>query len=175
MNAAAESALLIAVSRRHLTAAAEICASDGSVTLPVLEAGDLAAAAPGTAVLILAAAVGDEESRSVTWRGRLVSWSTERPADVRAPVTVDHADAPDGTVHAESLTTPASASPGDPIGHDDALDDDDPPADPVWIVIAGLEELALRDRIHTNELVRKRDRGARFFVPEAPRLVRLPD
>ena len=48
------------------------------------------------------------------------------------------------------------------------------PPIPCGSVIAELEELALRDRIHTNELVRKRDRGARFFVPEAPRLVRLP-
>ena len=160
-----DSALLIAVSARHLHEAEAICERDGEVALPVLETGELASCASGTQVLVLAAGEGDDESRSVGWRASMVSWSQRRP-DVATPGSVDVPGEPGN----EPPRPPGPAQP----------DDDDEPEprsapDPVWIVVESLRELAIRERIHTNELVPKRERGARFFVPKAPKLVRLPD
>lgn len=152
-----ERALLIAVSGRVLAEARDICDQGGSVALPVLEEGDLDAADPGTAVLILAAGEGEEEQRTVRWRASLRRWSGERPSD-GVPSMLDPA--------------PRVGGERDGPGDDDDVTDE---VRPVWIVVSGLRELEVRERIHTNELVRKRDRDARFFVPREPRLVAIPD
>lgn len=164
MTSDADGALLIAVSRRHLDEASDICERSGAVALPLLSAGDLVSAPDGSLVLVLAVADGDEESRAVSWRATLRSWSNERPAS-GVPSTVDLADPP---------TTESCTAPSD---HDEGRDDgpDETREEPVWIVLGELRELAMRERIHTNELVRKQDRGARYFVPRAPRLVHVPD
>lgn len=168
MTADQGKALLIAVSARYLPDAAEICRRDGAVALPVLEAGDLTSCEPGMPVFVLAAGKGDAESRSVGWRASLVSWSRDRP-DVATPGSVDAPGEPDQRSPEDELT----AEPGD----DDEWDELErrPAPDPVWIVVESLRDLAITERIHTNELVPKRERGARFFVPKAPRLVCLPD
>jgi hypothetical protein len=124
-------------------------------------------------VLILAAAEGEEETRSVTWRGTLRAWSDERPP-VSSPRSVDAADGEPG-VDLDPIDEPrprAGETDGD---DDDPWEESEPAPDPVWVVIEDLRQLPLLERVHTNELVPKRDRGARFFVPRAPRTVRLPE
>ena len=44
-----------------------------------------------------------------------------------------------------------------------------------YFEVEGLEELPKREWLFTNELVSKQERGARYFMPRAPVLVRLPD
>lgn len=159
-------ALLIAVSKRHLEEAAMICRRSGAVALPLLSAGDLVSASAGTHVFVLAAAEGDEEMRAVSWRATLVSWTEERPAS-EAPSTVDRPGS-SGTALRPSRRGDEDGWAGDEPDQEDEVD-------PIWIVISELHELPLHERIHTNELVRKQDRGARFFVPRAPRLVHVPE
>lgn len=153
-----EPALLIAISGRVLSEARDICEQTGSVALAVLEEGDLERAAPGTTVLILAVGEGDAEQRTVGWRASLRGWTDQRPSD-GVPSTLD----PEAVLTTE-----------DDRSDEDEDEDEEDELPPVWIELNDLRELEMRERFHTNELVRKRDRGARFFVPRAPRLVRLP-
>jgi hypothetical protein len=168
-------ALLAAVPLRHLRSGLEVCATRGRVGLPATGRGDLDAARPGDVVYLYAYQVGDRPVPAATWRARFV-------AAVEA-VDGDHPD-PDlspPTWREERATpapTPAPPSDRDPGADPDNDDPDDdlagigPPE--VFLEVEELRELDKRDWLFTNELVPKRERRARAFVPMTPVRVRLP-
>jgi hypothetical protein len=170
-----EFGILAAVPLRHLRSALEVCAQRGRVALPATGRGDLDAAQPGDAVYLYAYQVGDRPVPAATWRATFV----------RAVAATDG-------VHPEPDLTPpswredrlAAAEPPAPVDPDDPDDPDEldepdelagvgPPE--LFLEVAELRELAKRDWLFTNELVRKQDRGARAFVPVAPIRVPLPE
>ena len=179
-----EFALLAAVPLRHLRSGLEVCAARGLVGLPATGRGDLDAARPGDIVYLYAYQVGDRPVPAATWRARFV-------AAVEA-VGGDHPDpALSPPTWREERATPAP-TPVPPSDHDrdrgpgpgpDADTDDDTDTDDdlagigpteVFLEVEELQELDKRDWLFTNELVPKRERRARAFVPVTPVRVRLP-
>jgi hypothetical protein len=168
-------ALLAAVPRRHLESALIVQKRRGRVALPSLEVGDLRDAEPGTDVYLYAHGEEGRQLPAATWRARLLRWAPAEPdgrhpddGDLVPPSLVEEirvareviASAPKDPV------TTADGEPGQVAGGEAAG---------AYFEVEGLEELPKRDWLFTNELVLKGDRGARYFMPRVPVLVRLPD
>ena len=165
-------AILAAVPLRHLRSGLEVCARQGRVALPATARGDLDAANPGEAVYLYAYQVGDRPVPAATWRATFVravrAVEGGHPEPDLTPPTWREERWPTGTAAGSEL--------GRPAGNDD---DDEPetvgagpPA--AFLEVEELRELEPRDWLFTNELVPKRDRGARTFVPLTPVRVPLP-
>jgi hypothetical protein len=167
-------ALLAAVPRRHLESALTVQHRRGRVALPALEVGDLRVAEPGTDVYLYAHGLDGRQLPAATWRARLLRW---------APAEPDGRHADDGDLVPPSLLEEIRAAreviasgPQDPVTT--AGKEPEPllaGGEGAYFEVEGLEELAQRDWLFTNELVSKGDRGARYFMPRVPVLVRLPD
>lgn len=169
--------LLAAVPRRHLESALIVQRRRGCVALPALGVGDLGAAPPGADVYLYAYEEGGRPVPAATWRARLLRW---------APAERDGAYPYDGDLVPPSLiqemlvarellaSGPPASSPNATTGAEPDLAADPPPAG-AYFEVEGLEELPKEAWLFTNELVPKRDRGARYFMPRAPVLAALPD
>jgi hypothetical protein len=168
-------ALLAAVPRRHLASALIVQQRRGRVALPALEVGDLRNADPGTDVYLYAHGEDGRQLPAATWRARLLRWAPAEP-DGRYP---DDGDlVPPSLVEEMRVAREVIASaPQDHVttadGERDRLAEGE--AAGAYFEVEGLEELPKRDWLFTNELVSKGDRGARYFMPRVPVLVRLPD
>lgn len=168
-------ALLAAVPRRHLESALIVQRRRGRVALPALEVGDLRDAEPGTDVYLYAHGANGRQLPAATWRARLRRWMPARP-DGRHP---DDGDlVPPSLVEEMRVAREVIASaPQDHAttadGERDRLSEGE--AAGAYFEVEGLEELPKRDWLFTNELVSKGDRGARYFMPRVPVMVRLPD
>jgi hypothetical protein len=168
-------ALLAAVPRRHLESALAVQQRRGRVALPALEAGDLLDAEPGSDVYLYAHGEDGRQLPAATWRARLLRWAPAEP-DGRYPE--DGGLVPPSLVEEMRVAREVIASgPKNPVmtaeGERDRLAEGE--AAGAYFEVEGLEELAKRDWLFTNELVAKGDRGARYFMPRVPVLVRLPD
>lgn len=171
-------ALLAAVPRRHLESALTVQRRRGRVALPALEAGGLRAAEPGTDVYLYAHGEDGRPLPAATWRARLRRWAPARPdgghpydGDLVPPSLVEEMRV------AREVISSEPASPADLAGSEEVegrLAEGDATAG-AYFEVDGLEELPKRDWLFTNELVSKRERGARYFMPRVPVLVRLPD
>ena len=168
-------ALLAAVPRRHLESALIVQKRRGRVALPSLEVGDLRDAEPGTDVYLYAHGEEGRQLPAATWRARLLRWAPAEPdgrhpddGDLVPPSLVEEirvareviASAPKDSVTTED-GEPGQVAGGEAAG--------------AYFEVEALEELPQRDWLFTNELVSKGDRGARYFMPLVPVLVRLPD
>ena len=167
-------ALLAAVPRRHLESALIVQQRRGRVALPALEVGDLRDAHPGTDVYLYAHGTDGRQLPAATWRARLRRWAAAEP---------DGAHPDDGDLVPPSLVEEmrlareaiGSAPQDHAATADGARDRLAEEAAGAYFEVEGLEELPKRDWLFTNELVSKGDRGARYFMPRVPVLVRLPD
>jgi hypothetical protein len=178
-------AILAAVPLRHLRSAVEVCAERGRVALPATGRGDLDAARPGEAVYLYAYQVGDRPVPAATWRAVFVrtveAIDGDHPEPELTPSTLRDDRVADAGADAEDPPR-ASDAPTDALDDDDELDpfdDDDELAGvgptELFLEVAELRELAKGEWLFTNELVPKRERRARTFVPVAPARVLLPD
>lgn len=168
-----EFAILAAVPLRHLRSGLDVCAGLGVVALPATGRGDLDGADAGDPVYLYAYQVGERPVPAATWRAVLVSVvdavAGDHPDPERTPPTWrEDRDAP----------VPTEPPPAGETDDGDEIDDEEPAGSgppEVFLEVAELRELDRRDWLFTNELVRKRDRGARTFVPVTPVRVRLPE
>ena len=168
-------ALLAAVPRRHLESALGVQGRRGRVALPALAVGDLRVAEPGTDVYLYAHGEDGRQPPAATWRARLRRWASAEPdgrhpydSDLVPPSLVEEMRVARGVI-ASSADAAATREPGEPeqlAGGEGSG---------AYFEVEGLEELPKREWLFTNELVSKQERGARYFMPRAPVLVRLPD
>lgn len=169
-------ALLAAVPRRHLESALAVQQRRGHVALPALEVGDLRVAEPGTEVYLYAHGEDGRQLPAATWRARLRRWAPAEPdgrhpddGDLVPPSLVEEMRVAREVI-ASGSQEPVTTAGGEPepllVGDESAG---------AYFEVEGLEELPKRDWLFTNELVSKGDRGARYFMPRVPVLVRLPD
>lgn len=172
-------ALLAAVPRRHLESALTVQARRGRVALPALEPGDLPAAEPGTDVYLYAHGEDGRPLPAATWHARLRRWTAAEP-DGRHPHDGDLV--PPSLLEEMRLAREAIASAPAPPGRmggeeesEQVLTEDRAAGAGAYFEVEGLKELPKREWFFTNELVSKRERGARYFMPRVPILVRLPD
>ena len=112
---------------------------------------------------------------AATWRARLLRWAPAEP-DGRHPD--DDGLLPPSLVEEMRVAREVIASaPQDQVttadGERDRLAQGEGAG--AYFEVEELEELPKRDWLFTNELVSKGDRGARYFMPRVPVLVRLPD
>ncbi|MEX0755498.1 MAG: hypothetical protein WD556_10355 [Actinomycetota bacterium] len=180
-------ALLIAAALRHLESGSAVFARHGRVAIPVSAPGDVRLTAAGTPVLIYASEGDERRVPSVTWRATFAGWvaaadGTHPTNEQLVPPTVieerDRADADrDPDASAETTVDPAiGPEAGRAIGDvpDPDPDEDVDTPEELFVELVALEQLPTRDWVSTNELVPKQQRGARYFMPREPRLVRLP-
>jgi hypothetical protein len=171
-----ERALLAAVPRRHLESGLTVQRRRGRVALPALAVGDLPLAAPGTDVYLYAHGEDGRQPPAATWRGRLRGWAPAEP-DGRHPHDGDLV--PPSLVEEMRVAREVIASSAEAVGTRGRREPEQLPADRedagAYFEVDALEELPKRAWLFTNELVSKQDRGARYFMPRAPVLVRLPD
>jgi hypothetical protein len=168
-------ALLAAVPRRHLESALTVQRRRGHVALPALEVGDLLVAEPGTEVYLYAHGEDGRQLPAATWRAWLRRWAPAEPdgghpddGDLVPPSLLEEMREAREVI-ASASQEPATTAGGEP----DRLAGDVGAG--AYFEVEGLEELPKRDWLFTNELVSKGDRGARYFMPRVPVLVRLPD
>ena len=168
-------ALLAAVPRRHLESALTVQQRRGHVALPALEVGDLPVAEPGTEVYLYAHGEDGRQLPAATWRARLRRWAPAEPdgrhpddGDLVPPSLVEEMRVAREVIASAPQDHPTTADGGrDRLAEGEAAG--------AYFEVEGLEELPKRDWLFTNELVSKGDRGARYFMPRVPVLVRLPD
>jgi hypothetical protein len=166
-TASDERALVVAMPRRHLDAAAALCRDRGRVTIPAGGPGDLDRTAPGTEVLVLV--IGEDEVPAVTWRATFLA--RVEPEAGRLP---DRLPATWVREHGGAAPGPGAAEPALGVDDDEDEDEEDRAGPQAFFEVRGLEALPTSAWVFANELVRKQDRGGRAFLPRVPRLIRRP-
>jgi hypothetical protein len=175
-----ERALLAAMPRRHLELARARCEIDGSAVLPAGGPGDLDATPTGMSVLLIAIDADDAEIPAATWRARFegrIAHSSGDPFPAGLPETWLEERA-----GSTAAPPPGDGPPLDGRDHDQEDEEegeDDPDDDAVgpqsFFRVSDLAPMSRSEWIFSNELVPKRERGGRTFVPRTPRLIVLPD
>ncbi len=174
-------ALFVAMPGRHLRSAATLRTH---VAFPAGRLGDLRRADPGVPIYFVELDGDDVAAPAATWRGSFLTW-TEADGEGRPagglpvpPTWLAEREAADLARADARLPDHDDREAVD----DDEEDDEDDPRDPddperpmqVFLEVAELTELPPAAWVFTNEVVPKQQRGSRYFVPMAPRLVRLP-
>ena len=178
-------ALFVAMPGRHLRSASALRTHD-HVAFPAGRLGDLRRADPGVPIYFVELDEDDVAAPAATWRGSLLTWTEAddegRPVGgLPVPPTWlaerEAADLGGADTHLPALDDREAID--DEEVEEDEEDDPWDPDDPerpmqVFLEVAELTELPPAAWVFTNEVVPKQQRGSRYFVPMAPRLVHLP-
>jgi hypothetical protein len=171
-------ALLAAVPRRHLESGLTVQRRRGRVALPALEVGDLRASDPGTDVYLYAHGEDGRPLPAATWRATLRRWARAEPdgghpydGDLVPPSFLEEMRVAREVIASESVAPVSTAGSAEA----EQRSDEGGATAGAYFEVEGLEELPKREWLFTNELVSKRERGARYFMPRVPVIVKLPD